>query len=79
MSSSGKRKLTPEEEEFLRHMIPHHQVAVDMSVELLKTTNDSNLIHMCRNIIWQQRYEIWLMQDMLNNGTGWNSTLLDPQ
>jgi uncharacterized protein (DUF305 family) len=74
----SSRKLTPEEGEFLRHMIPHHQMAVDMSVELLKTTNDSNLIHMCRNIIWQQNYEIWLMKDMLNNGTGWNSSLLNP-
>jgi uncharacterized protein (DUF305 family) len=74
----SSRKLTPEEEEFLRHMIPHHQMAVDMSVELLKRTNDSNLIHMCQNIIWQQNYEIWLMKDMLNNGTGWNSSLLNP-
>lgn len=78
MSGSGKRKLTPQEEEFLRHMIPHHQLAVDMAVELLKTTNDPNLIHMCRNIIQQQNYEIWLMKDMLSNGTGWNSSLLDP-
>jgi uncharacterized protein (DUF305 family) len=76
MSGSGKRTLTKQEQEYLHHMIPHHQLAVDMSEELLKTTNDSNLIHMCRTIIWQQKYEIWLMTDMLQNGTGWSSSLL---
>jgi uncharacterized protein (DUF305 family) len=49
---------------YLEHMIPHHQVAVDMSLLLQKTTNNPIMRHMCRKIIWQQNYEISLMTDM---------------
>ena len=58
-------KLT--DEEFLIHMIPHHQVAIDMSKKLLETTRNPNLINMCHKIIRVQNYEIEQMNVLLKN------------
>ena len=51
--------------EYIEHMIPHHQVAVDMSVLLIPKTNDPLILNLCRNIIKKQRYEIWEMDHMI--------------
>ena len=50
--------------EYLKHMIPHHQVAIDMSLLLIPTTNNPTMLHLCRNIIRKQGYEIWEMSIM---------------
>jgi uncharacterized protein (DUF305 family) len=50
--------------EYIEHMIPHHQVAVDMSELLIPKTNDPFILHLCRNIIKKQQYEIWEMTHM---------------
>ena len=47
--------------EFLEHMIPHHQVAIDMSVLLQPITKSPLMKEICRKIIWQQKYEISVM------------------
>lgn len=52
--------------EFLQHMIPHHQVAIDMSYLLQPITNNPIMKDLCRNIIWQQKYEITMMHAMIN-------------
>jgi len=52
--------------EYLEHMIPHHQVAVDMSNLLIPKTNDPFILHLCRDIIRKQEYEIWEMTLMKN-------------
>lgn len=52
--------------EFIKHMIPHHQVAIDMSQMMEKHTTDHVILNICRNIIWQQKYEIWYMNLLLN-------------
>jgi len=52
---------------YLKHMIPHHQVAVDMSKRLLLHTNHSYLMDFCRKLIIDQQYEIVLMTDLLRN------------
>jgi len=52
---------------YLEHMIPHHQVAVDMSKRLLLHTNHSYLMYFCRKLIVDQEYEIFYMNDLLNN------------
>ena len=52
---------------YLEHMIPHHQVAVDMSKRLLLHTNNSYLIDFCRKLILDQQYEIYYMNNILNN------------
>jgi len=56
-------KLT--DSEYIYHMIPHHQVAVDMSDMLMPTIRDPIMLNLCRNIIKKQKYEIWEMTYML--------------
>ena len=57
-------KLT--ELEYLEHMIPHHQVAIDMSNLLIPHTKNAFTLHLCRDIIRKQSYEIWEMTLMKN-------------
>ena len=47
--------------EYLEHMIPHHQVAIDMSDMLVPHTRDPIMLHLCRDITRKQKYEIWEM------------------
>ena len=53
--------------EYLKHMIPHHQVAIDMSELLLKKTKNPTMIYLCREIIRKQGYEIWEMKMILKS------------
>ena len=53
--------------EYLEHMIPHHQVAIDMSYLLIPHTNNPIILNLCRNIIRVQEYEIWEMNFMKNS------------
>jgi len=53
--------------EYLKHMIPHHQVAIDMSELLIPHISDPIMLNLCRNIIRVQKYEIWEMNMMLEN------------
>ena len=53
--------------EYLEHMIPHHQVAIDMSNLLAKSSQNPQMLHMCRDITRKQSYEIWEMQAMKKN------------
>ena len=52
------------DKEYLEHMIPHHQVAVDISILLQKKTKNPEMQDILRKIIWVQNYEIQLMRDM---------------
>ena len=52
--------------EYLKHMIPHHQVAVDISEILLKTTKSPIMHDILRKLIWTQKYEILLMNNIKN-------------
>ena len=51
--------------EYLLHMIPHHQVAVDISLLLQKTSKSPKMQEIFRQLIWTQRYEIKMMEEML--------------
>jgi uncharacterized protein (DUF305 family) len=53
--------------EYLEHMIPHHQVAIDMSNLLIPHTTNPTMLHLCRDIIRKQSYEIWEMSMMKEN------------
>ena len=53
--------------EYLKHMIPHHQVAVDISIMLQKITKNPTMQKIIRELIWTQKYEINLMKQMLNS------------
>ena len=51
---------------YLEHMIPHHQVAIDMSQRLLLHTNNSYLLDFCRKLIIDQQGEIYYMNNLLD-------------
>ena len=51
---------------YLEHMIPHHQVAVDMSKKLLKNTTNDFMIYLAYRIIQSQQEEIVMLNDLLN-------------
>jgi uncharacterized protein (DUF305 family) len=73
---------TLNEKSYLEHMIPHHQVAVDMSKKLLKNTTNDFMIYLCYRIIRNQEEEVVLLNDLLNskcvssNNYLWKSNLL---
>ena len=46
------------DEMYIQHMIPHHQVAVDMSKIILKTTKNDFIIDLAYKIIQNQQLEI---------------------
>jgi len=50
------------DEMFLRMMIPHHQMAVEMSEKALDETDHPELKNLARKIIDEQRAEIELME-----------------
>lgn len=53
--------------EYLEHMIPHHQVAIDISILLQKKSKNPRMQEILRKIIWVQKYEIALMKNMSLN------------
>ena len=53
------------DEDYLKHMIPHHQVAVDISYMLQKKTKSPFMHEILRKLIWVQKYEISLMKSIL--------------
>ena len=62
---------------YLEHMIPHHQVAIDMSKRLLLHTNNSYLLDFCRKLIIDQQGEIFYMNNILMNSYNHISELLE--
>jgi uncharacterized protein (DUF305 family) len=46
-------------------MIPHYQVAVDMSIRVLQHTKNQTIIKLANDIIINQKYEIWYMKNLL--------------
>ena len=53
------------DEAYLRHMIPHHQVAIDISEMHRKTSTSPRLQQVMRNLIRTQQIEICLMEHIL--------------
>jgi uncharacterized protein (DUF305 family) len=51
--------------QYLEHMIPHHQVAIDVSVEHAKHTTNDALAPVLRALVWTQTYEVALMKEVL--------------
>ena len=63
---------------YIKHMIPHHQVAVDMSKKLLKNTKNDFMIYLAYRIIRSQQDEILLLNDLLKeNNYKYQSTLIN--
>ena len=68
-----------DEKTYIEHMIPHHQVAVDMSKTLLKHTKNDFMISFAYKIIRNQQDEINYMTELVNNLNYWcwNSELIN--
>jgi len=74
--SQHMKTMTLTDKSYLEHMIPHHQVAIDMSKRLLLHTNHSYLLDFCRKLIIDQQGEIFMMNNLLNNKYNHQSELL---
>lgn len=57
------------DEEFLKHMIPHHQMAIDISIQHSQNTKSDIIMKIMRELIWTQKYEVLLMRAELKRNT----------
>jgi uncharacterized protein (DUF305 family) len=64
------------DEMYIRHMIPHHQVAVDMSKKILKTTNNDFIMDLAYKIIHSQQLEITNLYYLLKSKNMFESNIL---
>jgi hypothetical protein len=65
--------------DFIKHMIPHHQIAIDISVQHMKNTKNVIIMKVLRELIWTQKYEIAMMNEELNNRTDNVSEIISNQ
>jgi len=61
---------------YIHHMIPHHQVAVDMSKKILKTTRNDFIIDLAYKIIHNQQLEISRLYSLSKIHNRFESTIL---
>ena len=64
------------DEMYIKHMIPHHQVAVDMSKRILNTTNDDFIIDLAYKIIYSQQLEISKLYNLSKSKYMFESNIL---
>lgn len=61
---------------YIQHMIPHHQVAVDMSKNILQTTKNDFIIDLAYKIIHGQQLEISYLYNLSNSNYTFESDIL---
>ena len=54
------------DKDYLIHMIPHHQAAIDMCNLMIPITKSKTMQNIYRTIIFNQNIEILLMKQVLN-------------
>jgi len=64
------------DESYIKHMIPHHQVAVDMSKRILKTSTNDFIIYLAYRIIRAQQTEISELYNLEKSRFIYNSLIL---
>lgn len=57
--------ITPTEKAYLQGMIEHHQMAVVMARDILKTTSDTEIMSLSYQILLTQINEISQMKEMI--------------
>jgi uncharacterized protein (DUF305 family) len=57
--------LLPEERLFLQQMIEHHQMALAMAKDVLRISNDNDIVSIAFSILQTQSNEIAFMREML--------------
>jgi uncharacterized protein (DUF305 family) len=67
------------DEEFLKHMIPHHQMAIDISIQHSQNTKSDIIMKIMRELIWTQKYEVLLMRAELKRKTENMSVIVSNQ
>src|SRR3989338_7775257 len=69
MNAAMKRMLTgkypADENTFLKDMIHHHEIAVNMATIIINQTDNQSVMSLARDIIWAQRTEIAQMKAAL--------------
>jgi len=55
--------------DFLKHMITHHQMAIDISIQHITNTKNDIIMKILRELIWTQNYEILMMEVELGHKT----------
>jgi hypothetical protein len=55
--------------DFMKHMISHHQIAIDISIQHIENTKSDIIMKVLRELIWTQKYEIVMMMEELNSKT----------
>ena len=66
---NGSNKNKPlSDNQYLEYMIPHHQVAINVSKKILRHTNDPNIMYLARNARFKFSDEILLMENLLKSG-----------
>jgi len=61
---------------YIQHMIPHHQVAIDMSKRILESTNNNFIIDLAYKIIYSQQLEIFKLSELSKSKNMFESTIL---
>lgn len=76
MSEKDKREMVITDEEYMKHMIPHHQIAVNMCKRLVRHSKNPYMIELANNIVRGQQYEIWQMRAYLQSKLRFESSLI---
>ena len=63
--SKFSAELTSEERKFLADMIQHHKMALVMAKDVLRSTEDYDIMSLAYSILQTQSNEIALMSEML--------------
>jgi uncharacterized protein (DUF305 family) len=66
-TTHAQHNMIVTDKQYILHMIPHHQVAVDMCKILLKHTKSDFLIYLAYRMIRAQESEIILLNDLLKS------------
>ena len=74
--SHGENLHNMTDEMYIQHMIPHHQVAVDMSKIILKTTNNNFIVDFAYKTIHNQQAEIILLHNLLKSKYSFESNIV---
>jgi uncharacterized protein (DUF305 family) len=64
------------DDSYIDHMIPHHQVAIDMSKILLKNTDNDMMIWLAYRIIKDQQQEVIVLDNLKKSIYKYNSNLV---
>jgi uncharacterized protein (DUF305 family) len=60
-----RKQVAIYDEQYLEGMIEHHSMAIFMSEEILKKTDNYNIAKLAKNIVQSQKDEIQIMKDLL--------------